>query len=191
MLQERQSHHYVRGPLAARRVCDFAHVLDQAGDAEKLRHRSHFSGFLINHHSGADTTVRMTTAGHLAPLCIWSMHQIGKVGKGAHQRQRKPITSWFGNPNLILNIVRQVRKRVALLQTTLFRDFFIATREGNRLEGKKCNLFGVVECKPYYRTDLIVINSVDQRGDENDLDSGLMQVVNCPEFYVKKISDLT
>ena len=54
--------------------------------------------------------------------------------------------------------MREVRKRVALLQTTLL-DLFVATSKRNRLERQERNLLRIVE-RETDRTNLIVVDAV-------------------------------
>src|SRR6266478_1723304 len=76
VLEQRQAHHNIRHPLAARRVGNLLHVLDKARDIQKLRHRPHLFAFLVDHYRGANATVWVTTAGDLAPFCPWAMYKI-------------------------------------------------------------------------------------------------------------------
>ena len=85
MLEQRQSHHQIRHPLAAGGVRDLLHVFDQARNVQELRHWTHLASFLINHDGRAHPAVRVTTAGDLAPIGIRPVHEIRKVSKGAHQ----------------------------------------------------------------------------------------------------------
>src|SRR6185369_147655 len=85
VFQEREPHHEVRHPLAARRVRDLLHVFDETRNVQELRHRTHLFEFLIDHHRGSDTAVRVTTAGNLAPLGLWTMYEIREVCEGSHQ----------------------------------------------------------------------------------------------------------
>ena len=119
------------------------------------------------------------------------MNQIRKIGEGAHQRKREPIARRLGDTHLILHVVRQMRKRIALLQTTLGSDLFIAAGERNRLEGKEGNLLRIVHREADDRSHLIVIDAVNQRGDQNDLDACFVQVVDCAQLHVEEIADLT
>src|SRR5258705_10012333 len=125
MLQQRQPHHDVGHPLSARGVSDLLHVLNEARDIKEFRNRSHLLAFLINHHCRSDTAVWMTATRNLTPFCLRAVYQIREIGKRSHQRQREPITSWFGDTDLTLHIVREVRQRIALLQSSLFGNFSV------------------------------------------------------------------
>src|SRR5688500_17351883 len=105
------------------------------------------------------------------------MYQVSEVGKSAHQRKRNPITRRLSDADLVLNIVGQMRKRVALLQPALLGDLFVATGERNRLERKESNLLWIVESESNNRADLIVVDSIHERRHQHNLDSCLMQVV--------------
>src|ERR1051326_4170698 len=87
--------------------------------------------------------------------------------------------------------MRQVRQRVSLLQTAFSRNRFVATSERNRLERKERNLLRVVECKPDNRPYLIVINPIDQCRNEYNLNSCFVKIVDCAQFHVEQVTDLT
>src|ERR1051325_8586430 len=99
MLQERQAHHDVRHPLAARCVSDLLHVFDKTRNVQKLRHGTHLSVFLVDHHRGTNAAIRVTTARYLAPLSLWTMHEIRKIRESAHQRKREPIACRLSDAN--------------------------------------------------------------------------------------------
>src|ERR1051326_56577 len=85
VLQERQTHHDVRHPLATRRVSDLLHVFHETRNVQKLRHRTHLFEFLVDHHRSTNTAVRVTAAGNLSPLSLWTVNEVREVGKRAHQ----------------------------------------------------------------------------------------------------------
>ena len=45
---------------------------------------------------------------------VSAVHDVGPVGKGAHERNRKPVAHRLAEPGLILHVVREMRKRVPL-----------------------------------------------------------------------------
>ena len=74
-----------------------------------------------------------------------SVNQIGPVREGAHERDREPVAGRLAHANLVLHVVRQVRKRVALRCPAFRGNLFVAARKRNRLEGKERNLLRVIE----------------------------------------------
>src|SRR5687768_7007007 len=118
------------------------------------------------------------------------MNEVRKIREGPHQRKREPVARRFSDANLILHVVRQVRQRVALLQTTVFGDLFVASGERNRLERKKRNLLRIIERKTNDRSDLIVVDAVHQRRDENDLNTGFVKVIDGAHLHVEQVADL-
>jgi hypothetical protein len=84
VLQERQTHHQVRHPLATRCVRDLLHIFDEPRNVQKLRHRTHLFEFFIDHHRGADAAVRVATAGNLSPFSFGSVYEIREVSEGSH-----------------------------------------------------------------------------------------------------------
>src|ERR1043165_7592551 len=118
------------------------------------------------------------------------MDQVREVSKGAHQRQREPVTRRLSDTNLVLHVVREVRQRVALLQTQLLGDLFVTAGERNRLERKECNLLRIVQSETNDRADLIVVDAVDERGDEHDLNARFVQVIDRAHLHVEEVADL-
>src|SRR6185369_14478965 len=83
-----------------------------------------------------------------------------------------------------------MRKGVALLQATLFGDLFVATGKRNRLKRQERDLLRIVECEANDRADLIVVDTVDERRDQHDLNAGFVQVVDGPHLHVEEVADL-
>ena len=86
--------------------------------------------------------------------------------------------------------MRQVRQRVTLLQATLFRDLLVAAGKRNGLERDERDLLRIVERKPDDRSDLVVVDAVDQRGHKNNVNAGFVQVVDRTQLDVKEVADL-
>src|SRR5436190_18810043 len=84
----------------------------------------------------------------------------------------------------------KVGQRVTLLQATLRRDVLVAARKAHRLERDERDLFGILESKANDRADLVVVDAVDQRGHENDVNAGLVEVVDRTQFDVEQVADL-
>src|SRR5690349_23347448 len=83
-----------------------------------------------------------------------------------------------------------MRERVALLQTTLFGDLFVAAGKRNRLERQERDLLRIVERETNDRADLVVIDTVDERRNEHDLDACFVQVVDGAHLHVEQVADL-
>src|SRR2546427_6268265 len=85
----------------------------------------------------------------------------------------------------------EVRKRVALLQTPLRCNRLVTAGKRNWLKGKESNLFRIVERETNDRSNLIIVDAVNQRGHQDNLDSRLVQIVYGPQLNVKKVPHLT
>ena len=118
------------------------------------------------------------------------MHEIREISERSHQRKREPIARRLSDADLILHVVREVRKRVALLQATLLGDLFVAAGKRNRLERKERNLLRIVESEANDRADLIVVDAVDERRNEHDLNARFVQVVDRAHLHVEQVADL-
>ena len=119
-----------------------------------------------------------------------SVDQIGEIGERAHQRKREPVARRLSDADLALHVVGQVRQRVTLAQAAFRSDVFVAAGERHRLERDERDLLGIVHREPDDRADLIVIDAVDQRYDQNDFDAGFVQVVDRPQLHVEQVADL-
>ncbi len=164
--------------FAAVGIGDVLHVRDQSLDVQELRHRRHFFCFLVDHHRRADAAVRVAAAGNLSPFGLRPVNHVGEIGERAHQRKREPIARRFGDADLFLHVQRQVRQRVTLLQAALFGDVLVAAGERNRLERDERDLLRIFQRETNDRSDLVVIDAVDQRGHQNDVDARFVQVVD-------------
>ena len=71
------------------------------------------------------------------------------------------------------------------------RDLFVATRERDGLEREESDLLRIVERETYDRADLIVVDAVDERDDENDLDARFVQVIDRAQLHVEEVADLS
>ena len=63
--------------------------------------------------------------------------------------------------------MRKMGKRVTLLQASLRRNCFVTAGKRNRLKGKESNFLRIVERKTNDRSDLIILNAINQRGHEH------------------------
>ena len=54
----------------------------------------------------------------------------------------------------------------------------------------KAIFFGLSIANRMIEPDLIVIDAVDQRDDQNDLDAGFVQVVDRAQLHVEQVADL-
>src|SRR5262249_24261862 len=58
------------------------------------------------------------------------------------------------------------------------------------LERDERNFLRVLHCKANDRSDLVVINTVDQRSDKNDVNTGFVQIVDRTKLYIEQVADL-
>ena len=63
----------------------------------------------------------------------------------------------------------------SLLQTALFGDVLVAAGERHGLERDERDLLRILESEPDDRADLVIIDTVHERGNENDVDAGFVQ----------------
>ena len=60
----------------------------------------------------------------------------------------------------------------------------------NRLERQEADRLGIVERELDDASDLLVVDAVDDGDDRNDLDAGLVQVLDGLQLHVEQVADL-
>src|SRR5688500_13891415 len=83
-----------------------------------------------------------------------------------------------------------MRQRVTLLQTTLLGDQLVAAGERYRLERDERDLLWILESEADDRAHLIVIDTVDERRNKNDVHAGFVKIVDRTKLYVEQVADL-
>src|SRR5271156_1219577 len=191
VFQERHGSHVGGKFLAAGRVCNLADVSDEPRDIEELRDRRPFLVFLVDHHRRTHAAIRGATTAHLSPHGIGGVGQVREIREWANERDGEPVASRFDSAHLSTDVLSQVRKRVALAQTSFRSDFFVAPGEGNGLERNERDLLGVLHRELHDRANLIVIHVVDDGGNQHDIDASCVHVFNRAQFHVEKVAYLT
>ena len=120
----------------------------------------------------------MAATVELAPIFLRAMHEVSPVGKGAHKRDRKPVTYRLANTSLILHVVGKMRQGVSLCMPTLIGDFLVATGKRDRLERQEVNLLRIIQRKLHDASDLLVVDPIEDRDDGHDIDARGVQVLN-------------
>src|SRR5579862_9914727 len=82
---------------------------------------------------GAGAAIRVAAAGERTPLRIGAMRKVRETGEGGDVRNREPVARGLHFADLRADVLREVRKRVALADASFRRDFLVATGERNRL----------------------------------------------------------
>src|SRR6185436_14227142 len=108
-------------------------------------HRGRFLGFLVDHHGHSDAAVGVASAAQLSPISRGSVNQVGEVGEGAHEGNGEPVSNGLADSGLILYVVGQMGKRIALRGAPVVGDRFVAPGERYRLERTERNLLRIVE----------------------------------------------
>jgi hypothetical protein len=107
-----------------------------------------------------------------------------------HERDGEPVPERLREPDLVLHVAGHVGESVALTHAPLVRDLVVATGERHRLEGDERDLLGVVQREPDDRADLVVVDGVDEGGHQDDLDAGIIEVVDRLELDVEQVPHL-
>src|SRR6202041_2663332 len=119
-----------------------------------------------------------------------TLHHVRETGEGADEGNGEPIARGLNLADLGADVLGEMRKRVALAETALRSDVFVAASERNGLEAHEGNLLGIFHRELYDGTDLVVIHVVDDRHDEDDFNAGFVHVLDGAELDVKKVADL-
>ena len=190
VLQEGHGHHEVGEVLAARRVGDRGHILGQLRGVEEARNRRPLFRLFVDHQRGADAAVGVAAAGERAPGGFAALDHVGEAGKGADEGDREPVARRLDLANLAADVLREVRKRVALAEAAFRSDVFVAAGEGNRLEADERDFLGVFHRELHDAADLVVVHVVDDGDDQHDFDAGFVHVFDGAELDVEQVADL-
>ena len=118
------------------------------------------------------------------------LQHVGHVGNHARRRERKPVAQRLGGAGLRFDVVRQMRQRVAARQAVGVADVFVAPGKRHRLKRDEADLVAVLERKLDDRSNLIVVDAVDDRDDQAHVDARGMQVLDRAQLDVEQIADL-
>ena len=190
MREQRERHADDREPLAAGRVVDAGDVL---GQLVGVQERGHRTASLV---SLSIMTAMPTPQLGWQPQLNWPQSWSGPWTRSAqsekvrHEGDREPVAGRLAEAGLVLDVVRQVRQRVALGVAALVGDGLVAAGEGDRLEGEEGDLLGVVERELDDAADLLVVDAVDDGDDGDDVDAGLVQVLDGLQLHVEQVADL-
>ncbi len=188
--EQREGHADDGEVLAAGGVVDAGDVLGEAVGVDEGGDGNGFLGLLVDHERHADAAVRVAAAGELAPVAVGSVDEVGPVGEGGHEGDGEPVAGGLAEAGLVLDVVGEVREGVALGLAALVGDVFVAAGEADGLEGEEVDLLRVVERELDDAANLLVVDAVDDGGDGNDVDAGLVQVVDGLELHVERVADL-
>src|SRR5882757_9254502 len=190
VLQERHGHHEVGEALAASGVGDGGDVRGKLLRIQEARNGSPFLGFLVDHQGGTHAAVRVAAAGERTPLGFVALDHVGKAGKGADEGDREPVAGRLNLADLVADVLRKMRKGVALAETALRSNVFVAAGKGNRLEADERDFLGVFHREFHDGADLVIVHVVDDGDDQHDFDARFVQVFDGAELDVKQVADL-
>ncbi len=176
-------------PAAARRE-DGCEIGEDALHVEEVEQRHHLPRALVDEEHGADAAVGVAAAVELAPVFVGPVEQVDHVAEGRERRQREPVPIGARHAGLLGDVVRKVAQRVALLLPQLVRDVLVAAGEAHRLEADHGDLVGVLHGELDDGPDLIVVQAVDDRHHQDDVDAGGAQLLDGAELHVVEVLDL-
>src|ERR1700687_1888714 len=191
ILEERQSHHEIGEGLTSRRIGDGGNVADELLGVKEARNRRPFLGFFVDHDRGAHAAIGVAAARKRSPLGIRSVDEVRESGKGGDERDREPVAGRLHFADLTADVLRKMRKGVALAEAALRGNVFVAASEGNRLEADERNFLGIFHRELHDGADLVVVNVVYDGDDQHDFDAGFVHVFDGAKLHVKEVADLT
>src|SRR5579884_1325562 len=145
-------------------------------------------GLLVAHHGHSDAAVRVAAAAQLAPVRIRTMHQVREVGERTHEADGEPVANGFADSGLLLHVVRQMGKSVALGFPALVGNRLVTSGKGDRLEREERNLLRIIERELDNVTNLLVVDTVQNRDDRNDVDARRPKIFNGPQLYIEQVA---
>src|SRR6266478_2940865 len=145
---------------------------------------------LVDHDRGADAAIGVAAAGERAPLGIRAMDEIGKASKGGDERDGEPVASRLYLADLAADVLRKMRKGVALAQAAFRSNVLVASGEGNWLEADEGDLLGIFHREFDDGADLVVVDVVDDGHHQHDFDAGFVHVLDGAQLHVKQVADL-
>ena len=125
-----------------------------------------------------------------APVGTRALEQVGDIRKCSRRRERVPVAQRFGGAGLRLEVVREMRQRIAPGMTFRVADLFVAPGERYRLKRDEADFVAVLECELDDRADLIVVDGVHDRDDQAHIDPGGVEIFNRPQLHVEQVADL-
>src|SRR4029077_12379922 len=99
-----------------------------------------------------------------------------ETGEGGDERNREPVAGRLNLADLAADVLRKMRKSVALAQTAFRSDVFVAAGERNRLEADEGDFFGVFHREFDDGADLVIVNVFDDGDHQHDFDASLVHV---------------
>src|SRR4029077_13486014 len=190
VLQKGHSHHEVGEILATGSVGNGSDVLGELDGIQETRNRRPFLGLFVDHQSGANAAIGVAAAGERTPLGLVALDHVRKTSKGADERDGEPVARGLDLADLSADILGKVRQGVALAETALGSDVFVAASERDWLETDEGDLLGVFHRELDDGADLVVVHIVDDGDDEDDFDTRFVHVLDGAELHVKEVADL-
>ncbi len=119
-----------------------------------------------------------------------ALDHIRKASECADEGDGEPVARRFNLADLRADVLSEMRQGVALAETALRSDVFIAACKRNRLEADERDFLGIFHRELDDGADLVVVHIVDDGNDENDFDARFVHVLNSAELHVKEVADL-
>src|SRR3954462_11423490 len=85
--------------------------------------------------------------------------------------------------------MREVAQRITLCFAALVGDFFVAASEAHRLEAKEADDLRIIQRELDDLANLLIVDTVHDGGDGNDVNAGSVQVLDGANLYVKHVAD--
>src|ERR1019366_2378116 len=154
----------------------FVHLAEHGTDLHELGHGDGFT-VLIDEQIGSQGAMRVAAQGG----GLFAAQGAQQLGEGRHAGERKPVLVGIGDAGLLLDGVGEIGEREALGFEFMPGD---APGEGDRLEADAAGAFDVLQGEADNVADLVIVEAFDDRGDEDDLKAGLLDVLDALQFLL-------
>src|ERR1035441_9508554 len=149
------------------------HLAEHGADLHEPRHRDGFA-VLVHKQVSSQRAMRVAAQGG----GFFAAERAEQLGEGRHAGEREPILVRVGDAGLLLYGVGEIGEREALGLQFVFGD---APGEGNRLEADPAGAIDVLQRQADNVADLVIVEALYDGGDEDDLQAGLLDVLDALE----------
>ncbi len=188
--EDRQRHLRGGPDLVPAGIRDALDVREQAIHVENGGDGHRLLRLRVDEQHRPDPAVGVAAALQGSPLRLETPEEVLQVGERTRRGQRIPVPHRLADSRLRLRVVGEVRQRVALLLPGLVVDVLVPPGEGDRLERDGVDLVDVPDRELEDLADLVVVDAVDDRGHQRDVDAVLVEVLDRAQLDVVEVTDL-
>ena len=152
------------------------HFLHHGTDVDELRHRRGLA-VLVHEQVGAQRAVRVAAQGG----DLLAAERAEELRKRRHAGEREPVFVRIGNTGLFLYGVGEIGESETLGFQFVARN---PAGKGHRLEADAAGALDVLKSQPEDVANLVIVEALDDGGDEDDLQAGLLDVLDALQLLL-------